>query len=483
MNIIQILKEFRQFLSDNELILNDHAVNIGEVYLSLLRAENIAFNLYLIFLFFIVSLGVAIYYIYRYKNKLKRYEALSSIEDEVLRLSQVGNRLKSNYEILKNRHDELNILVGNLDTLSHFAEFGLYEPKYKLKTSNEYKEELEKVRTRQKEMIKDKTAAYCHVNWTIAGNKAKGKQSVDRTLKLALSAYNVECDNLILKVSYQNVERIKERMGRLFDRIEKLIEPLQGHISADYHALKLQEMFFVHECREMEQEEKELERERRELIREEEKAKREYDEARKNAEEEASMYAKLLSKVRKDVGTAHSAEKEKMMLEIQKLEQKLQEAQLNKERAISMAQQTKRGHVYIISNIGSFGKEVFKIGMTRRLEPMDRVKELGDASVPFIFDVHAIIYSEDAPALEKQLHERFKDKRLNRVNYRKEFFNVSLDEIKKVCYEIEEDIDFIDDADAKDYRETMAMIESIGEEIELKKKQYELANIDFELDK
>lgn len=122
-----------------------------------------------------------------------------------------------------------------------------------------------------------------------------------------------------------------------------------------------------------------------------------------------------------------------------------------------MAQQTKLGYVYVISNIGSFGKDVYKIGMTRRLDPMDRVRELGGASVPFYFDVHAMIFSEDVPALESQIQRVFADRRLNLVNYRKEFFNVTLDEIKEVVSEFNNKVEFVDEVEAKEYTETLRM--------------------------
>ena len=124
---------------------------------------------------------------------------------------------------------------------------------------------------------------------------------------------------------------------------------------------------------------------------------------------------------------------------------------------MSMAQQTRRGHVYIISNIGSFGENVYKIGMTRRLDPMDRVRELGDASVPFPFDVHAIIFCEDAPTLEAKLHRALEQKRVNLINPRKEFFNVSLEEIENLVHENDATIEFTKLAEARDYRESMAI--------------------------
>ena len=141
---------------------------------------------------------------------------------------------------------------------------------------------------------------------------------------------------------------------------------------------------------------------------------------------------------------------------ITELEARIAEAQRNKERAKSMAEQTRRGHVYIISNIGSFGNNIYKIGMTRRLDPMDRIRELGNASVPFPFDVHAIIFSEDAPSLERELHRAFEQKRVNKINPRKEFFNVTLQEIEKLVRKNGSNIEFIKTAEAKDYRETEA---------------------------
>ena len=146
-----------------------------------------------------------------------------------------------------------------------------------------------------------------------------------------------------------------------------------------------------------------------------------------------------------------------------------------------MAQQTKRGHVYVISNIGSFGEEVYKIGMTRRLEPMDRVKELGDASVPFTFDVHAMIYSEDAPGLENELHKEFGEKRLNKINNRKEFFNVTLDQIENFCKEKGVDFKFTKKAEAKEYRQSLALIKE-KEDAKEQKTNQNIDDLDFDID-
>ena len=195
---------------------------------------------------------------------------------------------------------------------------------------------------------------------------------------------------------------------------------------------------------------------------EERKAQQEIERAIREAEAEEVRAQKALDKARKEMESKlaqlTTEQAEKYQSKIDELRDALTEAELKGQKALSMAQQTKRGHVYIISNVGSFGEDVFKIGMTRRLDPQDRVDELGSASVPFLFDVHAMIHSEDAPALENALHQHFDAKRTNLVNRRKEFFNVSLKEIKSAVYELAgNDVDFIETVVAQHYYETLAL--------------------------
>ena len=146
-----------------------------------------------------------------------------------------------------------------------------------------------------------------------------------------------------------------------------------------------------------------------------------------------------------------------------KLEEQLAAAHEKTERAQAMAEKTKSGFVYVISNIGSFGEDVVKIGLTRRLDPLDRVKELGDASVPFLFDTHAMIYSEEAPALEAALHSEFDDRRINAANMRKEFFRVSIEEVEEAVQRLAPDAEFFKDTEAQEYRETLAKREELAQ--------------------
>lgn len=417
------------------------------------------------------------------KSQLERYKPITDIEAEVesqkKSLDQIisskntdiknieteFNTLNSNYqsalETYKNLRKEVSVFESKLDLI----EFGIYEPVYDFEKSDDYREEQNKIIQIQKEMITADTAAICNTNWTVEGSEAKGRAVVKVYKKLMLRAFNGECDVLISKVKWNNVNQMKERMQKLFDAINKLGQGFQVYLNNQYLDLKQKELILEYEYQSKRQQEKEEMRAIQEELREEEKAKREFEQAQREAEKEEATYQKALDKARKEYEASTGEKHDKLQAQIEKLEQELKEAQEKKERALSMAQQTKRGHVYIISNIGSFGENVYKIGMTRRLEPIDRVKELGDASVPFQFDIHAMIYSDEAPTLENELHKAFTNKKVNMLNYRKEFFNVTLDEIENKVKEIGLDAEFSRLPEAMEYRETLAILEKLNSQV------------------
>ena len=254
--------------------------------------------------------------------------------------------------------------------------------------------------------------------------------------KLILRAFNGECDATIANVRWNNIGNMEARIGKAFEAINKLGSLNNITITKEYSDLKLQELRLEFELEEKLYQEKEEQRKIREQMREEEKAQREIEIARKEAEEDEERNEKAIQKAKADIEKAKGDELELLTEKIKRLEENLQKAHELKERAISRAQLTKSGHVYIISNIGSFGDTVYKIGMTRRLEPTDRIDELGDASVPFDFDVHGLIYSENAPELENILHKKLDSKRVNLVNRRAEFFNTTIDEIDAFVNEL-----------------------------------------------
>ena len=257
---------------------------------------------------------------------------------------------------------------------------------------------------------------------------------------------------------YNNYSRIEDRIRSAFKAINKLGEAQTSYISLEYRDLKFEELRLVHEYQEKLQAEKEEQYRIREQMREEARAQRELEKAQQEAEKEEKRYQKALDRARREIEIATGEKHNTLEFEIERLNELLLEAQANKERAMSRAQMTRSGHVYIISNIGSFGEHVYKIGMTRRLDPEDRVRELGGASVPFRFDIHAMIYSEDAPTLENALHQMFEKRSVNRINARKEFFNVSLEEIEEIVRKQDVNAEFIRIPPAEEFRKTQAII-------------------------
>lgn len=409
------------------------------------------------------------------KESLNKYKDIINVDSEVSKrkaaLETLGSKLSElekaykdkdsalnqdylqHKAIYENLRKEVSLLEENLENIS----YGLYKPHYDYKTSEEFKQNLEKTIDRQRQAIKNESATYCPVKWEVGGSKTEGAKMTKHYSKLMLRAFNGECDAAIAKVRWNNIGNMEARIGKAFEAINKLGSTHQSTVTKEYFDLKLQELRLEFELEEKLYQEKEEQRKIREQMREEEKAQREIEKARQEAEEEEERNEKALQKAKTEIEKAKGQELERLTEKIKMLEENLQKAHELKERAISRAQLTKSGHVYIISNIGSFGDTVYKIGMTRRLEPTDRIDELGDASVPFDFDVHGLIYSENAPELENILQKKLESKRLNLVNRRAEFFNTTIDELEAIVNELNLNIQLTKMAEAREYRETLSL--------------------------
>ena len=336
--------------------------------------------------------------------------------------------------------------------------FGLYTPRFSFVNSDEYKARLLEIRAQQKDMIKDKSAVSGNTNWTVNGNAAKGRRMVADMQKLLLRAFNSECDDVIEHVKYNNIESSEKRITASRDAISKLGNLMGVSIQPRYYRLKIEELYLAFEYQQKKQQEKEEQKEARARMREEAKLAKEIEEERKKLEKEQKHYQNALKKITEQLASA--SEEDRAAIEEKKRELEQQLSKIDQEfQAVDYREANQRaGYVYIISNIGAFGEDVYKIGMTRRLDPMDRVDELGDASVPFDFDVHAMIFSDDAPRLEAALHNAFADRKPNFVNQRREFFHVSLDEIKQVVKaNYDRSVEFIDLAPAEQYRQSLLM--------------------------
>ena len=387
------------------------------------------------------------------KEKEVKNTELASLEKKYLDLNESYELSYRVYEDLKN---QIELYNDSLDISS----YGLYKPKFDLNHSEAYVKAIEANYDKQKDAIKEayghSEATISNVKWTVNNSQTEGNRMIKRNRKLILYAFNGECDSIISKVKWNNATKMEERIEKAFKDINKLGEVFSISITDYFKTLKIEELSLTHEYEEKKYQEKEEQKRIREQMREEDRAQKELEKEQREAEDEEKRFQKALDKARKELGSVSQNELEELNKQISSLEQRLKDAHERKERALSMAQMTKVGHIYVISNIGSFGVGVVKIGMTRRLDPLDRVKELGDASVPFQFDIHAIIHSENAPELERQLHKKFQDQRLNRINSRKEFFRVGLEEIEEfVKGHLNAQIEFTLLAEAREYRETI----------------------------
>lgn len=368
---------------------------------------------------------------------------------------------------IKNRQDEIRGLKLQLDKINsqilyandtyEMESFGLYLPRFEFAKSDEFKEHLTKCREAQKQMIKDKSAVIYNEQWTLNGNKTDGKKFITDIAKLFIRSFNNECDSIVKEVKFSNYDKSRERIVKSFDEINALGKFTGMTIAFQYRQLKLDELTLAYEWQQKKEEEKEEIRALREQQREEAKLQKEIEAARKEGEKEKKHYMQALSKLDEQLSVCTNEKERSAIIEKRnELYENLDELNQKMEDIDYRQTNQKAGYVYIISNIGSFGENIFKIGMTRRLDPMERVYELGDASVPFCFDVHALIFSNDAPKLEAALHHAFDDRRVNMVNNRREYFNVTLDEIKKVVLQNhDKTVEFTDVPDAEQFRESL----------------------------
>ena len=378
-------------------------------------------------------------------------------------LEQVEKTLKLRQQELNDAAKELQqakeqIVETNEEVL--MQSFGLYTPRYSFMNSDEYKARLLEIRAEQKDMIKNKTAVTGNSNWTVNNSAAKGKKMVSDMQKLLLRAFNSECDDVIEHVKYNNIEASEKRITTSREAISKLGIIMEVSIQPKYYRLKIEELHLAFEYAQKKQQEREEQKEARARMREEAKLAKEIEEERKKLEKEQQHYQNALERINAQLAAA--SEGDRAAIEEKKAELVAQLDKIDKEfKDVDYREANQRaGYVYVISNIGAFGENVYKIGMTRRLDPQDRVDELGDASVPFNFDVHAMIFSDDAPRLEAALHNAFADRKLNFVNQRREFFRVSLDEIKKVVKEnYDRSVEFVELAPAEQYRESIKLRE------------------------
>lgn len=403
-------------------------------------------------------------------NAVRIQELINNLQFQVNNLNSIISQKNADVQNLNNTIIGLNNQINykqseiiNLDEEIELQSFGFYKPKYDFASSDIYKERLTNIRQKQKSLIKNNQAVTGNMNWTVNGNSSQGKKMVKDMQKLLLRAFNSECDELIDKVKFNTFDTAEKRMLKSYEAISKLGHIMGVAITKEYYLSKYEELCLALEYRKKKQDEKEEQKEIRARMREEAKLQKEIEDARKKIFKEQNHYQNALHKIEEQIESATEEEKSALLVKKAEIENELNEIDKSIKNIDYREANARAGYVYIISNIGSFGENVYKIGMTRRLEPMDRVDELGDASVPFNFDVHAMIFSDNAPALEAALHKAFENRKLNMVNTRREFFNVTLDEIEvEVKKNFDKTVEFTRLAPAEQYRESLKIKENLS---------------------
>ena len=378
------------------------------------------------------------------EQQIKKGKEVISLDTE---LAQKRNELAQ-------LNEEIAVANGNLN----LQEFGFFERQYSFSDSTKYKDKLDSLRMQQKSMVKNGAAGRIITPMLLDNSKSKGKAMQNQLIKAALRGFNGEADALLVKVSVVNVDNKIKALRKVFEQLNKMYSRNLIEITYPYLDLKIEELRLAAEYELQKQEEKELLREQREKEREDKKLQAEIKAKRKQLEKDRDHFKNMVAKVTELLKEAKNDEVDELKRQLAEYQDKLSELDEIEEDIDYREGHATAGYVYVISNIGSFGEDVYKIGVTRRLEPLERIRELSSASVPFQFDVHALIFSEEAFALETELHNQLANYKVNKVNGRKEYFKVSFDKIKGILAAHKElTVELNEMPEAFEYRQTKAI--------------------------
>ena len=401
-----------------------------------LKTYFIAICFFLWFLVIPLPVGIVLLIMQHFDDK-KRFEKYGSIDELDRRMSfmqgkisfmqnQAASEQAKVQEVIDRLSTEVKELNETRNALNREVVCDQYNfSDYSGLSSEECKNKLSMLKLKEKDCIKDGKAVSANLN----GAKRDRRDNASQIIR----CFNAECDNILLSVSTGNIDSMRNKITKSFETLNRIFTVDNMAISKDLLDIKLEELNLVYTYELKREEERQIQKDIRAQMVEEEKERREIEREKAKLEKDQAQFSKEMTRLTAYLQkTENTIEKQLYIDQIRELEQKIAELEKKKETVQAREANARAGYVYIISNIGSFGENIYKIGMTRRLEPMDRIDELSSASVPFVFDVHAMIFSEDAPALETTLHQAFDKNRVNRVNPRKEFFRVNLDEIEQL---------------------------------------------------
>ncbi|HFU3854498.1 TPA: DUF4041 domain-containing protein [Streptococcus suis] len=385
------------------------------------------------------------------KTLLSNLKSEIGIAKEISNLDKILEAKKSE---LKSIEDEISIS----NDILNLQEYGFFERKYKFTDSTQYKDKLDTIRMKQKDFVKSGRAGVITTPLLLDNSQSKGKAMQNQLIKAAIRGFNGEADAHLVKVTVTNIDKKISALRKAFEQLNKMYERNKIQITHAYLDLKIEELRLAAEYELQKQEEKELLREQRAKEKEDKKLQAEIAAKRKQVEKDRKHFKQMLENVEKLLESASPEEQGELKLQLSEYQDKLSELDDIEEDIDYREGHATAGYVYIISNIGAFGEDVYKIGVTRRLEPMERIRELGSASVPFQFDVHALIFSEEAFALESELHNKFEAYKVNKINGRKEYFRVPFVKIKEVLENHKElAIELSEKAEAFEYRQGILM--------------------------
>lgn len=372
------------------------------------------------------------------KKDNKSYDNLDSVEKCIKinnkKLKDLKNTIREKNEYIYALEVETEKIEKQMENTIVAVESGTFDFHYHYEDSIKYEEKLKEIKEEQKEMVKWELATK-QVDWLVNNSINKGNKMIKDISKLLLRAFNNECDNIIMNVKYSTIANCKAKIEKSFNQLNKFVKTYECYITDEYLDLKLEELELRCGYVTMKQREKEEQQRIKEQMREEERVRKELEAEEKKVEKEEQHFMNEINKLQKRMTKENEEQQAVLLKQIEELQTKLAEVSEVKADIMNRRLNNKAGYVYVISNKGSFGENVYKIGVTRRLDPQVRVDELSSASVPFKYDVNAMIFSDDAFDLENKLHQMFDDKRVNLVNKHKEFFNVSIDEIEKAVKE------------------------------------------------
>ena len=367
------------------------------------------------------------------------------IEQEIAQLKNTKTEIEKELGTIRQELSNLKASLIETEEIAMLQEVGIYQYSTVLESSVVYAEKIKEIEVEiKKRNLADGGAIEAANEWIVNGSASEGRKVIKEFSKLMLRAYNGEVDDALRTLKPYKMQAAIDRVDKVEKSIEKLGKTMSITINDTYHQLRISEIKLTADYLEKKEEEKEKQKEEKLRLKEEEKAQKEFEREKEKLNKELMHHQSILVKANESGNTK--------VIEVEN--QKIAEIQSGINGVEERSANIRTGYVYVISNIGSFGEEIMKIGLTRRLDPEERIQELSDASVPFKFDIHALIFHTDAVSLEKQLHQELEKLRVNKVNLRKEFFRVTPTIVKELLTKLstENILTFNEKAEAPEWR-------------------------------